>query len=216
MKRLNRLNSAGSLLKNLFGFWASLSTCLWGGVVAAVFLTGCHPDKPASEFMPDMYESTSFKAQKEDPFSKDGAAARVPPEGTVPRDFEPYHYALNEGAKAGQELKNPLLMTKANMDRGQKIFNTYCIVCHGPKGVGLGYVVPPFPRPPSLYSDKVVGWKDGQIYHTITKGQANMPSYATQIQPEDRWAVILYVRAIQRAAHPTTDELNHMKEAAAK
>ena len=128
-----------------------------------------------------MYESTSFKAQKEDKFSKDGAAARVP-EGTIPRGFEPYHYGVNDGDKAGQELKNPLLHTKANVERGQKIFNTYCIVCHGPKGNGEGFIVPPFPRPPSLFSDKVVGWSDGRIYHVVTKGQANMPSYASQIQ----------------------------------
>lgn len=181
-------------------------------LLALGFFTGCDRSTPEREYMPDMYESTSFKAQKEDPFSRDGAAARVPPEGTIPRGFEPYHYAVNEGDKAGAELKNPLLRTEANMERGKKLFNTYCIVCHGPKGDGSGFVVPPFVRPPILFSDKVVNWSDGRIYHVITRGQNLMPSYASQIQPEDRWAVILYVRALQRAARPTPDDLKEMKE----
>jgi len=180
-------------------------------VLSGVVLSGCSNDKPEREFMPDMYESTSFKAQKEDILSKDGAAARVPPAGTIPRGFEPYHYAANEGDKAGAELKNPLMHTKTNVERGQKIFNTYCIVCHGPKGDGAGFVVPPFVRPPSLFSDKVDGWSDGRIFHVITRGQNQMPSYASQIAVEDRWAAILYVRALQRAAHPTPEDLKEME-----
>jgi mono/diheme cytochrome c family protein len=176
-------------------------------LIFALPFVACDKSTPEREYMPDMYESTSFKAQKEDKLSKDGAAARVPPEGTIPRGFEPYHYAVDQGDKAGAELKNPLLMTKANMDRGQKIFNTYCIVCHGPKGDGSGFVVPPFPRPPSLLTDKIIKWHDGQIFHTINKGQNIMPSYASQIQPLDRWAAILYVRALQRAANPTPDDM---------
>jgi mono/diheme cytochrome c family protein len=177
---------------------------------------GCDKTTPDREYMPDMYESTSLKAQKEDRGSKDGAAARIPPEGTVPRGFAPYHYAVNENDKAGKELHNPLARTKMNVERGQKIFNTYCIVCHGPKGNGEGYVVPPFPRPPSLLSDKVVNWKDGNIFHVITKGQNLMPSYATQIKAEDRWAVIHYVRALQRAAHPTAEDQKEMSAEAIK
>jgi mono/diheme cytochrome c family protein len=177
-------------------------------MIATLFLlTACEKSTPSWEFMPDMYWSTHFKAQKEDPNSKDGAAARVPPEGTVPRGYEPYHYAVNEGDKAGAALKNPLMRTKSVLDRGQKVFNTYCIVCHGPKGDGQGFVVPPYPRPPSLLSDKVMKWPDGNIFHVITRGQNLMPSYATQVPPEDRWAVIHYVRALQRAANPTLEDM---------
>jgi mono/diheme cytochrome c family protein len=61
--------------------------------------------------------------------------------------------------------------------------------------------------PPSLLSPKVSGWPDGRIFHTVTRGQNLMPSYASQILPEDRWAVILYVRALERAAHPGVQDL---------
>ena len=98
------------------------------------------------------------------------------------------------------------------MERGQKIFNTYCIVCHGPRGDGAGFVVPPFPRPPSLFSDKIVGLTDGRIFHVITKGQNNiMPSYASQIAPEDRWAVILIrSRPPTGRSVPTTEDMKEM------
>jgi mono/diheme cytochrome c family protein len=173
-------------------------------------VTGCDSGKPATEYMPDMYESTSFKAQKEDPFSKDGSSLRVPPEGTIPRGYEPYHFAADQGDEAGKVMKNPLPRTKAIMERGQKMFDTYCIVCHGPKGDGQGFIVPPFPRPPSLLSDKVRTWTDGRIFHVITRGQNLMPSYAVQLEVDDRWAIINYVRALQRAAQPTPEDLKEM------
>ena len=75
----------------------------------------------------------------------------------------------SETEKAGKELNNPLARTKANLERGQKIFNTYCIVCHGPKGNGEGFIVPPYPRPPSLLSDKIRNYPDGSIFNIITE-----------------------------------------------
>ncbi len=181
-----------------------------------ITLSACERQTPEREFMPDMYESTSLKAQKEDPYSKDGAAARIPPEGTIPRGFSPYHYTTADTDKAGRELKNPIMKTKMNVERGQKVFNTYCIVCHGPKGNGEGFVVPPFPRPPSLLTDKIMKWPDGSIFNVITTGQNNMPSYRTQIKAEDRWAVIGYVRALQRAAHPTAEDTKELESEAVK
>jgi mono/diheme cytochrome c family protein len=174
-------------------------------------LSGCEKKTPDLEFMPDMYDSPAFKAQEEDANSKDGSSARIPPEGTIPRGFQPYPFALEENEKAGKSLRNPLQTTKSNLERGQKLYNIYCIVCHGSKGLGDGNVVPPFPRPPSLLSDKVRQWADGNIYHVITKGQNLMPSYAHQIAGDDRWAVILYVRAMQRATNPTPEDLKELE-----
>ncbi len=191
-----------------------LCLLLVGGAILS--LTACERQKPEREYMPDMYESTSLKAQKEDPFSKDGAAAKVPPEGTVPRGFAPYHYTKDETDKAGRELRNPIMKTKMNVERGQKVFNTYCIVCHGKKGNGEGTVVPPFPRPPSLLSDKIIKYPDGSIFNIITNGQNNMPNYRSQIKAEDRWAVIDYIRALQRAAHPTKEDTQELESEAVK
>jgi mono/diheme cytochrome c family protein len=185
-------------------------------VVTAGLTAGCFGQKKTLdwEFMPDMYDSTNFKAQSEDVNSHDGSANRLPPDGTVPRGFQGFHYGAGpaENERAGKELVNPVPRTKSTLERGQKIFNTYCIVCHGAKGLGDGTVTTVgVPRPPSLVSDKVRKWADGNIFHVITMGQNNMKSYRTQVASEDRWAVIHYIRALARAANPTPEDVQEMK-----
>jgi mono/diheme cytochrome c family protein len=160
---------------------------------------GCTRDLPRTVYMPDMAYSPALKAQEE-------GAVNLPVKGTVSRDFTRYEYANNpEGA--GRELKNPLRSTKAVLKRGQAMYNTYCIVCHGPMGEGNGTIVPKFPRPPSLQSDKVRGWSDGRIYHVMSTGQNLMPSYASQIDRDDRWAIAHYVRVLHRAAQPIPEDV---------
>jgi mono/diheme cytochrome c family protein len=155
----------------------------------------CSREKPAVIYMPDMVYSPAYKAQKP-------GSLRLPVAGTVSRDFEAYPYAAhrdpNETPRIGRWLENPLPPTRAVLERGRKVFNTFCIVCHGPEGEGDGTVVPKFPRPPSLQSEKIRGYPDGSIFHVITVGQNLMPSYASQIPAEDRWAGIHYLRALQR------------------
>ena len=127
---------------------------------------------------------------------------RNPVPGTIPVGYTPYRYAAGDSLLAGQELVNPLPRTQAVLERGHTVFMNTCVVCHGPEGDGQGYIVPIYPMPPSLHSLKVRNWPDGRIFHVITRGQNLMPSYATQILPEDRWAVIHYVRALERSHLP--------------
>src|SRR5262249_25239859 len=129
-----------------------------------------------------------------------------PVPGTVPREFQPYAYRSDPEA-AGRELRNPLKPTQRVLERGRAMFNTYCIVCHGPNGEGDGTVVPKFPRPPPPPSAKVRTWPDGRIFHVMTNGQNLMPSYASQVAPSDRWAIIHYIRALQRSKKPTAEDL---------
>lgn len=167
-------------------------------VASSVGITACKHELPNTIYMPDMVYTPALKAQIP-------GAMRMPVKGTVPRGFEPYHQTDVE--TAGREVKNPLRPTQSVLARGQVIYNTYCLVCHGPQGEGDGSIVPKFPRPPSLQSDKVRNYPDGSIYHVISMGQNLMPSYASQISSGDRWAAIYYVRAIQRAKHPTAEDL---------
>ncbi len=160
---------------------------------------GCRHEQPNVVYMPDMVYSPALKAQQE-------GSMRMPVKGTVPRGFMPYQYATDPEA-AGKNLKNPLKPTEAVLARGKHIYNISCSVCHGPQGEGDGHIIPKFPRPPSLQSDKVRSWPDGRIYHVMTQGQNLMPSYASQIDSGDRWAAIHYIRAIQRAKHPSADDL---------
>lgn len=167
-------------------------------------LSGCRHEKPNVVYMPDMAYSPALKAQQPD-------SMRMPVKGTVSRDFEPYAYPTNPEA-AGRDLKNPLRPTQATLIRGKAAYNTYCIVCHGAEGMGDGSIIPKFPRPPSLQSDKVRNWPDGRIFHTITMGQNLMPSYASQVSAGDRWAIIHYLRAMQRAKNPTSEDLKVLKQ----
>ena len=178
-------------------------------VVALALVAGCSHRKsePALEYMPNMAYSPAVKAQNEDPLRPGMSAMRPPVPGTVPRGFTPYRYGVEDSLAAQRDLVNPLPRTADVLGRGERVFMTYCVVCHGPKGDGQGYIVPKFPMPPSLLSQKVSGWPDGRIYHVITRGQNLMPNYASQIQPEDRWAVIHYVRALERAANPLPQDL---------
>ncbi len=171
-------------------------------MVAAILaaVSSCRHEEPNFIYMPDMVYSPAIKAQSL-------GSMRPPVKGTIPRDFEPYHYADNPDL-AGKELRNPLKPTHEVLERGQAVYNTYCIACHGPQGDGDGPVAPKLgQRPPPLYSDKVTGWPDGRIYHVIMMGQNIMPSYASQIAAGDRWAIIHYLRVIQKSKHPTPDDL---------
>ncbi len=177
--------------------------------LALVAFSGCGHQKsqPAIEYMPNMAYGPAIHAQNEDPMNPGMSAMRVPVPGTVPRGFTPYRYAVEDSLLAQKELVNPLPRTADVLGRGQRVFMTYCVVCHGPKGDGQGYIVPKFPMPPSLLSARVSGWPDGRIYHIVTRGGTLMPNYASQILPEDRWAVIHFVRALERAANPLPQDL---------
>ena len=164
---------------------------------AAFTVTACKHDRPNLIIMPDMVYTPGIKAQTE--------AVRMPVPGTVSREYQSYPYT--DVLVAGRELSNPLRSTQAVLARGQVLFGTYCLVCHGPNGEGDGTVVPKFPRPPTLQSDKIRGYADGSIYHVISSGQNLMPSYASQVASADRWAIIHYVRALQRAKRPTAEDL---------
>ena len=178
-------------------------------VLALLVFSGCSHRKsqPVIEYMPNMAYGPAVHAQNEDLMNPGMSSMRTPVPGTVPRGFTPYRYAVEDSLLAQKELVNPLPRTAEVLGRGERVFMTYCVVCHGPKGDGQGYIVPKFPMPPSLLSAKVTNWPDGRIYHIATRGQNLMPSYASQILPEDRWAVIHYVRALERAANPLPQDL---------
>ena len=155
-----------------------------------------------------MMQQPKVKPQTMCEFYADGFGMRLPVAGTVARGFIPYPYAL--GAKAdsvGKFLVNPLLPTKAALDLGKKKFFTYCSPCHGNFGKGDSRMNGQFPNPPTLHSDKVRTWPDGAIFHTITVGQNVMPSYQYQISREERWAIVNYIRTLQRAYNAKESDL---------
>jgi mono/diheme cytochrome c family protein len=145
-----------------------------------------------------MMEQPKIIPQDNDPFFSDGFSVRKPVEGTVARGYMPFQYADNPDL-AGEALKNPLPPTTANLAMGKKKFDTFCSPCHGYLAKGDARLNGNFPNPPSLHSEKVRNWPDGRIYYVITEGQNIMPSYAQQTTRDERWAIILYIRTLERA-----------------
>ncbi len=145
-----------------------------------------------------MMNQNKFKPQATTTQFADGRAMRPLVEGTIARGFLPYPYKGNPDA-AGKYLVNPLLPTKETLETGKKKFLTFCSPCHGNFGSGDSRLNGQFPNPPTLHSDKVRNWPDGNIFHVITEGQNIMPSYTTQVSREERWAIVQYVRALQRS-----------------
>ena len=141
----------------------------------------------------------------------DGRSMRTPVEGTVARGFLPYPYmGVDEPA---EYLSNPVLPTVKNLELGKKKFLTYCSPCHGNFGDGDSRLHGQFPNPPTFHSDRIRNFEDGRIYHVITNGKNVMPSYAAQIDRVERWAVINYIRVLQKAKNVSSSELEKiMKE----
>jgi mono/diheme cytochrome c family protein len=120
--------------------------------------------------------------------------------GTVPRGGRVINdtiYAVT--APQGPPTASfPTPLTAKDLDRGQLQYNIYCSVCHGATGKGDGMIVQRgFPRPPSLYLDRLRNAPHGHIYNVITHGYGAMYSYHDRIVPEDRWRIVGYVRALQ-------------------
>ena len=167
-------------------------------VLVVIAACGAEGDRPGWKFMPGMMESVPHDTFEANPASETGGML-LPPEGTVPVTGVTFLYGNTEeeAIRAGVELTNPLAATPENLARGKHRFESACLVCHGAGGAGDGPIVGRFPNPASLTSEHAKSYRDGRIYHVITVGQGIMPSHALQVLPEERWAVVLYLRQLQ-------------------
>jgi mono/diheme cytochrome c family protein len=104
------------------------------------------------------------------------------------------------GESRGQYVRRaPIQVTDAVLETGRERYNIYCSVCHDQTGSGNGTVVQRgYLRPPHLADERLVDSPDGYIYDVIANGVRNMPAYGNKISEADRWAIVMYVRALQR------------------
>ena len=171
------------------------------GVLALDGVLGRVPGSRNWAVPTDMAKSFAFKAQSRNGHFVNQRTDQEPVKGTIPRGTSPFHYttSVRDFVRAGEELTSPFDTEKpANLSRGKAIFQTFCEVCHGRTAQGNGRVVQHgFPAPPSLLFGKALNMRDGHIFYIITLGFRKMPSYAAQIEPEDRWQVIGYLRKLQ-------------------
>jgi len=147
--------------------------------------------------------------QSSSDFFTDGRGMRMPVEGTVARGFIPYPFMGEPNPK--EVLSNPYFPTKENLELGQRKYLTYCSPCHGNYADGDSRLAGQFPNPPTLHSDRGRNFEDGMIYHIITNGQNVMPSYASQVTREERWAIVNYIRVLQRAKNATENDIEYVK-----
>ncbi len=147
----------------------------------------------------DMHDQPRYKPLAASDFFSDHRAARPQVEGTVARGHLRIDEARYTGKVGGEDIDQfPFPIAKADIERGQTRFNVYCTPCHGRLGDGNGMVVlRGYRQAASYYTDKLVKAPVGHYFDVITNGFGAMPSYASRIEPDDRWRVIAYIRALQ-------------------
>lgn len=167
--------------------------------------------KPPIEVFSDMDRQPKIRPQTPSDFFADGRSSRVPVEGTVSRGSHFLDTPANTGMVPGTTnfvAVNPLKVTEQLMARGQQRFQIYCSPCHGALGDGNG-ITRNFGMAvvANLHDPRIVGLGDGEIFYVITHGRNLMGSYASQIEVEDRWAIVAYVRALQLSTLGAPEDL---------
>jgi mono/diheme cytochrome c family protein len=149
-----------------------------------------------------MERQPKVKPYAESTLFADGRAMRQPPAGTVPRERLLDGPEAKASALAAEEVTAlPVPVTRALLERGRNRYDIYCATCHGLVGDGDSVVADKMSLrlPPSLHTQHARGLTEGALYRVITEGYGVMPSYRVELPLGDRWAVVAYVRALQRS-----------------
>lgn len=170
----------------------------------SVGLVSCSPDAndPGVEYAPEMYESIPYEPLRQITFNtvnSFGINERTPATGTVPRGKLAYfdHIPKDSVGIAERTLHNPYAYTKANIEEGQVLFTRFCQHCHGEKGDGQGPVGMKFKGVPNYSTGAYKTMNDGHIYHVIEWGRNRMMPHGSQVNPEERWKIAMYVHVLQ-------------------
>lgn len=170
-------------------------------VVAGLMMYGAVKLFPVLPPMSHMEDQPKLAAQKADPFFKDGFGMREPVPGTVARGYLPLGVSSQDEAAA---LVNPLPTTPAVLAEGKRLFHIRCELCHGPLANGTPTLTAAYgAKPANLQSEQIRNYPDGKIFWVITMGKNAMPSHAADLTVDQRWAIVHYVRALQRAQNAT-------------
>ena len=208
--------------------------------IALLGFQGQHRQETAIEFFGDMKRQDKVKFQKPSLFFADGRGARPPVNGTIPMGFDiPGHPMQNSAAvaddidsplgefSAGTDYLNtgkmgdqwgtglPLPVTMQLLHRGQKEFTINCAVCHGATGQGNGITSKyGLLSIANYHQDKYRQMADGQIFNTITHGFNTMMAYGDKVTVKDRWAIIAYIRALQKSQYARMQDVPDDQRAA--
>jgi len=155
--------------------------------------------------MVNMQDQPRLNSQKPSSFFKDGHGMQRPVAGTVARGHLPTATGKQEEAAS---LVNPLPRTKEVFEVGRKAYHNRCEVCHGALGNGVGSLTAAYGgKPANLQAQQFRDYPDGKIYWVIVNGKSAMPSHAADLTDAQRWSVVHYVRALQRAQNAKDEDL---------
>jgi mono/diheme cytochrome c family protein len=156
-----------------------------------------------------MDQQERFESQEENSFFPDGRADRPEVPGTVPVGGAKLDEHLYAGMVAGAPAETlPMKLDAPLLRRGQERFNIYCAPCHDGAATGDGIIVRHGMVPPPDFTDsRLRAMPIGKMFQVISHGERSMPSYAAQISVEDRWAIVAYVRTLQRARTASIDDI---------
>ncbi len=181
-------------------------------VVATAGLRGHHFSKPPFEIFPDMNYQDKVKDQQPSAFFADGNSAREPVAGTVAEEmparndywstgkWDDTHWGTGIPVHEARDGDLPLQVDEANMARGRERYTISCAVCHGAVGDGQGITSKYGLNGVASYqNDRLRTDPDGDIFNTITNGKGQMLGYGYNIAIDDRWRIVMYIRALQRS-----------------
>ena len=184
-------------------------------LLSIFFLSGCFRgakfEEPPIHLNPNMDNQQKYRSLEESYFFEDGSTMRTPIEGTIARgQYDESASRLTGKNEDGSYLaNNPVALSAEVLDRGEERFNIYCIVCHSQVGNGKGIITQyDYPViPANLHDERIRTQPDGEMYNTIRYGLRSMPAYGYQIEADDVWSIVHYVRALQRSQNATFEDL---------
>jgi mono/diheme cytochrome c family protein len=183
--------------------------------VMVVLLAGCRgqaSERPPIHLNPSMDFQERFRSQQANPFFEDGRSSREPVPGTVARGLlradTGFHLGRTDDGSYVQQM--PIATTREVLLRGQSRYNIFCAPCHGQAGDGQGIIMTGnygYVPAPTFHDDRLRAEADGYFYDVTANGIRNMPGYAQQIAVADRWAIVAYIRALQRSQFALEDDV---------
>jgi mono/diheme cytochrome c family protein len=162
---------------------------------------------------PGMKYQPKLRPQAKSQFFADGRADRLPPPNVVRADLplrndDALYLGKNARAEFIRGFPATVAVDQQFLAKGRHQYQIYCAPCHGQTGFGDGITKQyGMGATPTYHDDRLRKMPEGELYNTITNGKGNMLSYADKISPNDRWAVVAYVRALQRAQTGTVADV---------
>lgn len=162
---------------------------------------GCTSSRPPIHINPSMDDQPKVLAQTASTFFNDGASMRQPVPGTIAIGGlkEDAAFFTGKGADDQFVATIPVTVDEALVERGRQRYVIYCQPCHDARGDGRGILFQRGNVPTATFhQEKLLKYADGQVFDVITNGVGLMPAYRWPIPPADRWAIVAYVRGLQR------------------